>query len=174
MEKGIGSYIYSLIPISILRDNRLTSLEKLLLIQIISLCKQKGYCWATNKYFAELNNVSRTTISKSVNNIATSNYINIQYEQQNLNNSKRKIELTPVLNNQIKRIKESFDTSIKEKFKQYNKNDDNKIDKIYTKDENGNEYWHGVKIEYNEATKEEQEEIRRLMKEIQSNRKDDK
>ena len=163
-----------MIPISILRDNRLTSLEKLLLIQIISLCKQKGYCWATNKYFAELNNVSRTTISKSVNNIAASNYINIQYEQQNLNNSKRKIELTPVLNNQIKRIKESFDTSIKEKFKQYNKNNDNKIDKIYTKDENGNEYWHGVKIEYNEATKEEQEEIRRLMKEIQSNRKDDK
>ena len=174
MEKGIGSYICSLIPISILRDNRLTSLEKLLLIQIISLCKQKGYCWATNKYFAELNNVSRTTISKSVNNIAASNYINIQYQQQNLNNSKRKIELTPVLNNQIKRIKESFDTSIKEKFKQYNKNNDNKIDKIYTKDENGNEYWHGVKIEYNEATKEEQEEIRRLMKEIQSNRKDDK
>jgi len=174
MEKGIGSYIYSLIPISILRDNRLTSLEKLLLIQIISLCKQKGYCWATNKYFAELNNVSRTTISKSVNNIAASNYINIQYEQQNLNNSKRKIELTPVLNNQIKRIKESFDTSIKEKLKQYNKNNDNKIDKIYTKDENGNEYWHGVKIEYNEATKEEQEKIRRLMKEIQSNRKDDK
>lgn len=163
-----------MIPISILRDNRLTSLEKLLLIQIISLCKQKGYCWATNKYFAELNNVSRTTISKSVNNIAASNYINIQYEQQNLNNSKRKIELTPVLNNQIKRIKESFNTSIKEKFKQYNKNNDNKIDKIYTKDENGNEYWHGVKIEYNEATKEEQEEIRRLMKEIQSNRKDDK
>ena len=174
MEKGIGSYIYSLIPISILRDNRLTSLEKLLLIQIISLCKQKGYCWATNKYFAELNNVSRTTISKSVNNIAASNYINIQYEKENLNNSKRKIELTPVLNNQIKRIKEGFDTSIKEKFKQYNKNNDNKIDKIYTKDENGNEYWHGVKIEYNEATKEEQEEIRRLMKEIQSNRKDDK
>jgi len=174
MEKGIGSYIYSLIPISILRDNRLTSLEKLLLIQIISLCKQKGYCWATNKYFAELNNVSRTTISKSVNNIAASNYINIQYEKQNLNNSKRKIELTPVLNNQIKRIKESFDTSIKEKLKQYNKNNDNKIDKIYTKDENGNEYWHGVKIEYNEATKEEQEKIRRLMKEIQSNRKDDK
>ena len=174
MEKGIGSYIYSLIPISILRDNRLTSLEKLLLIQIISLCKQKGYCWATNKYFAELNNVSRTTISKSVNNIAASNYINIQYEQQNLNNSKRKIELTPVLNNQIKHIKESFDTGIKEKCKQYNKNNDNKIDKIYTKDENGNEYWHGVKIEYNEATKEEQEEIRRLMKEIQSNRKDDK
>ena len=118
--------------------------------------------------------VSLTTISKSVNNIAASNYINIQYQQQNLNNSKRKIELTPVLNNQIKRIKESFDTSIKEKFKQYNKNNDNKIDKIYTKDENGNEYWHGVKIEYNEATKEEQEEIRRLMKEIQSNRKDDK
>jgi len=174
MEKGIGSYIYSLIPISILRDNRLTSLEKLLLIQIISLCKQKGYCWATNKYFAELNNVSRTTISKSVNNIAASNYINIQYEKQNLNNSKRKIELTPVLNNQIKRIKESFDTSIKEKLKQYNKNNDNKIDKIYTKNENGNEYWHGVKIEYNKAKKEEQEEIRRLIKEIQSNRKDDK
>lgn len=174
MEKNIGSYIYSLIPISILRDNRLTSLEKLLLIQIISLCKQKGYCWATNKYFAELNNVSRTTISKSVNNIAASNYINLEYEKQNLNNSKRKIKLTPVLNNEIKRIKESFDTSFKEKFKQYNKNKDNKIDKIYCVDDDGNEYWHGIKIEYKEASKEEQEEIRRLMKEIQTNRKEDK
>lgn len=37
-------YIKPIIPLSVLSDNRISSLEKLLLIHIISLCNNKGYC----------------------------------------------------------------------------------------------------------------------------------
>ena len=47
---------------SVLRDNRLTFLERLLLIHIISLCKKNGYCWATNRYFCDIYNVTQVTI----------------------------------------------------------------------------------------------------------------
>lgn len=172
MNKDIITYIHSLIPISILRDNNLTSLEKLLLIEIISLCRQKGYCWATNKYFSSINNVSRTTISKSINNIASCNYIKIEYDNKNLNNSKRKIRISEVLNLELNSIKENLNTSIKETFKQYNKNNNNKINNIYTEDEEGNEYWHGIKIENKKATSEEQDILKNMINEI-TNRTED-
>lgn len=172
MDKDIITYIYSLIPISILRDNNLTSLEKLLLIEIISLCKQKGYCWATNKYFSNTNNVSRTTISKSINNIASCNYIKIEYDNKKLNNSKRKIRLSEVLNIELNSIKENLNTSIKETFKQYNKKNNNKINNIYTEDQEGNEYWCGIKIENKKATSEEQDILRNMINEI-TNRTED-
>lgn len=172
MNKDIITYIHSLIPASILRDNNLTSLEKLLLIEIISLCKQKGYCWATNKYFSDINNVSRTTISKSINNIASCNYIKIEYDNKNLNNSKRKIRLSEVLNLELNSIKENLNTSIKETFKQYNKKNNNKINNIYTEDEEGNEYWNGIKIENKKATSEEQDILRNMINEITNGMED--
>lgn len=172
MNKDIITYIYSLIPISILRDNNLTSLEKLLLIEIISLCKQRGYCRATNKYFSNINNVSRKTISKSINNIASCNYIKIEYDNKNLNNSKRTIRLSEVLNLELNSIKENLNTSIKETFKQYNKNNNNKINNIYTEDEEGNKYWHDIKIENKKETSEEQDILRNMINEITNGMED--
>lgn len=51
MERDIDTFISLVIPTSLLEDNRLTFLERLLLIDITSLCKKRGYCWATNEYF---------------------------------------------------------------------------------------------------------------------------
>ena len=42
----------------------------------------------------------------------------------------------------------------------------NIINKIYTRDEEGNEYWNGKKIESKEATQEEIEELENLLKEF--------
>ncbi len=106
------NYIYSLIPITTLSDNRLTSLEKLLLFHIVSLCKQKDYCWATNKYFCDIYNVSRQTVSKSINNLSKSNYLKSDYTRTNINSSKRKIALSDDFKDQIKSIKDNFNTSI--------------------------------------------------------------
>ena len=36
---------------SVLGDNRLTYFGRILLIDIVSLCKKNGYFWPTNKYF---------------------------------------------------------------------------------------------------------------------------
>ena len=47
MERDVSLFM----PTSLLEDGRLTFLERLLLIDILSLCKKKGYCWANNEYF---------------------------------------------------------------------------------------------------------------------------
>ena len=159
MEK----YINPITPISALSDNRISSLEKLLLMHIISLCKQKGYCWATNSYFMDIYGYSKQTIFKSINKLASLNYINLNYDNEAVNNSKRTITLSEVLNKTIQDIQENFNTGIQPKFKQYNKNN---INKIYYKDNLGNEYWNGTKISNKEATKEEREELERLLKEF--------
>ena len=151
---------------SVLRDNRLTFLERLLLIHIISLCKKNGYCWATNRYFSDIYNVTTVTISKSISNLATFGYIKTEYDNTSTNNSKRIIKLSEVLNLKIKSIKDNFNTSYKQNFKQYNNKLNKKEDSIYYKDEDGNEYWHGKLIPKNEATIEEQEELKKLLSDI--------
>ena len=151
---------------SVLRDNRLTFLERLLLIHIISLCKKNGYCWATNRYFCDIYNVTQVTISKSISNLATFGYIKTEYDNKGTNNSKRIIKLSEVLNLKLKSIKDNFNTGYKQNFKQYNNKLNKKEDSIYYKDEDGNEYWHGKLIPKNEATFEEQEELKKLLSDI--------
>ena len=55
MEEFINAFI----PISVLSDSRISSLEKLLLLHTISLRKNKGYCRATNKYFINIHGYSK-------------------------------------------------------------------------------------------------------------------
>ena len=68
-------FINPILPISVLSDSRISSLEKLLLLHIISLCKNKEYCWATNSYFMIVHGYSKETISRSINYLAFLNYI---------------------------------------------------------------------------------------------------
>ena len=123
---------------SVLRDNRLTFLERLLLIHIISLFKRNGYCWATNRYFCDIYNVTQVTISKSISNLAAFGYIKTEYDNKSTNNSKRIIKLSEVLNLKLKSIKDNFNTCYKQNFKQYNNKLNKKEDSIYYKDEDGN------------------------------------
>lgn len=130
MERENNSFISLVIPTRILGDKNITSLEKILLMIIISLCKKKGYCWATNEYFKNILKVSKQTISKSIGNLSDYNYVKLEYEMHENNNSKRKIRISEVLKNEITDIQDSFNTSIQENFKQYNKNNYNKINNI--------------------------------------------
>ena len=62
-------------------------------------------------------------------------------------------------------VKSSKD--ILEAYLKANKDDHyNFEDSIYYKDEYGNEYWHGKLIPKNEATIEEQEELKKLLSDI--------
>lgn len=67
---------------------------------------------------------------------------------------------------ELKSIKDNFNTGYKQNFKQYNNKLNKKEDSIYYKDEYGNEYWHGKLIPKNEATIEEQEELKKLLSDI--------
>ena len=121
---------------------------------------------ATNRYFCDIYNVTSVTISKSIGNLAIFNYIKTEYDNKSTNNSKRIIKLSEVLNFKIKSIKENYNTSYKEKFKQDNNKLNKKENKIYYKDEDGNEYWHDQLIPRNEASIKEQEDIRKLLSDI--------
>ena len=169
MDKENINFINVILPNSILGDNNITPLERLLLISILSLCKQKGYCWATNEYFAELFNVRKQTISKSISSLSKNNYIELKFDNSEKNNSKRIIKKSEALTKIISGIKENMNTSVNKNLNQYNKYNNKKkniINEIYTRDEDGNEYWNGKIIEQKEATQEEIEELENLLKEF--------
>ena len=169
MDKEYISFINVILPTSILGDNNITPLERLLLISILFLCKQKGYCWATNDYFVELFNVRKQTIPKSISSLSKNNYVELKFDNSEKNNSKQIIKISEALTKIILGIKENMNTSINENHNQYNRYNNkrkNIINKIYTRDEERNEYWNGKKIESNEATQEEIEELENLLKEF--------
>lgn len=77
-------YIKCIIPFSVLQNDKLTSLEKLILIHIISFSKNNDvYYWGTNQYFCDIYKVSRQTISKSINNLVKLGYLRSGYDKFN-------------------------------------------------------------------------------------------
>ena len=62
MENREPSY-YSTIPAPVRYDKRLTPNAKILYAEITSLTNQLGFCYASNKYFQDLYQVSKQSIS---------------------------------------------------------------------------------------------------------------
>ena len=104
---------YYQIPIIIYSDVNLSSTEKLLMSQLISLTFKNGYCFASNEYLANSMNVTKRTISKSLSNLKTQNYIIISYENQ-----ARKIYLNKekVMTKTSISMEEKFQSNIEKKF----------------------------------------------------------
>jgi hypothetical protein len=74
MERPEPSY-YAIIPANVRYDHRLTPNMKLLYGEITSLCNSKGFCWAENRYFSELYNVTKETVSLWVNTLIKYEYL---------------------------------------------------------------------------------------------------
>ena len=96
METKKKNY-YAVIPANVRYDKRLKPNAKLLYGEITALCNEKGYCWASNSYFAELYEVKKETISRYISQLAEYKYI---YVKMNINiktkrTSSRIIQLNP-------------------------------------------------------------------------------
>ena len=74
MEKGY----YAILPANVRYDKNLTPNAKLLYAEITALTNEKGYCWATNSYFAKLYGVSKYTITCWIKNLKDSGYITVK------------------------------------------------------------------------------------------------
>jgi uncharacterized phage protein (TIGR02220 family) len=61
-------------------DKRLPANSKLLYGEITALCNEKGFCWAGDKYFADLYGVSKTTVQNWLKALFENNYISKEIE----------------------------------------------------------------------------------------------
>lgn len=76
-----GGY-YAVIPATILNDNDLSATEKLLYGYVSQLSNAKGYCFASNKYLAEITRTSISTVSKGINKLIKKEYLKYEYEYE--------------------------------------------------------------------------------------------
>ena len=74
-QQSINKSYYAIIPANVRYDNDLTPNAKLLYGEITALCNEKGYCWASNDYFAELYKTSTRTISRWIKQLISKGYI---------------------------------------------------------------------------------------------------
>lgn len=94
MSDKIQKNYYAIIPANVRYDKRLKPLARLLYSEITALCNEKGYCWASNSYFAELYEIANETISRYISQLKEYGYITIYYEKTNENIDKRKIYIS--------------------------------------------------------------------------------
>lgn len=163
---------YWIIPLTVGLDNNLKPLDKLIYAQILSLSKTKGYCYATNNYFAKLNNyLTKRTIINSLKILKMYNYIKIEIGNKEVNNSKRKIYITDeeVLKKYSLSMEIKNNTSSEKNYNQNIINHNNKINNkrpIISYDNDGVMLWNGKRCEREEASLEEIEELELLLSEF--------
>jgi len=87
---------YSICPHSWALDKEIRNELGLLLI-ITSLCQKEGYCYASNKYFAELFGELEPNISRKLKKLEAKKYIEIVYEKRGFEITKRQIRLSKMI-----------------------------------------------------------------------------
>lgn len=73
---------YAIIPAEVRYDPDLPPNAKLLYGEITALCNETGYCWATNRYFAELYGVSVRSVQNWITALNEKKYIQIKMSKK--------------------------------------------------------------------------------------------
>ena len=92
-----------------------------LLLLISNLCAKLGYCYAGNKYFADMFDCTEVSISTKLRKLCDKNYIEINYTKRGCEIVERKIRLKNFLTDDLKK----FEPTIKKDFKENNININN-------------------------------------------------
>lgn len=161
MEEKIFKSYYAIIPASVRYDSELTANAKLLYGEITALCNEKGYCWATNSYFAELYKTSPITISRWIRSLREKGYIKTEFIYREGTNEidKRYIQICG------EGINKNVKTPINKNVKENNNIINNTMNNIYSKSKPVPNWLNGV--ENDPMTVEEQKELEALIEDLQ-------
>lgn len=66
---------YGILPSKVRYDERLKPMEKIIFSELTALVRKKGYCYASNMYFATLYGVHKSTVSAWISNLAKCGHI---------------------------------------------------------------------------------------------------
>ncbi len=121
---------YLITPYSLFKISDLKLLSKMILSEIISLSKLKGYCYASNSYFSNLYMITARTVSKAVSELIDNGYITIKVFKNNSRKIKVNYEKLKGLNVFLPEMKEKFSYP-PEKSSTYNNNYNNKYNNSY-------------------------------------------
>ena len=147
---------FAIIPANVRYDEELPPNAKLLYGEITSLCNEKGYCWATNQYFADLYKVSKITVSRWISALNKKGYISVEtlYKEGTKEIIGRHLYIvnTPINENvnryiqkDLEDVHKNVNTPINENVKDNNKVINNKFNNkkdIYTPKHKYGEYSH--------------------------------
>ena len=124
---------YAVIPAFVRYDSELTPNAKLLYGEITALCNEKGYCFASNKYFADLYSVKTRSITDWISQLKDKGYIKLKllYKENSKEVKSREIYITnfrevsqkntpPIENNhQVNNIIYNNNNTVNNKSKEY-------------------------------------------------------
>lgn len=86
---------YAVIPASVRYDDRISANAKLLFGEVTALANARGYCWATNNYFARLYKVRKNTVSRWLAELVAADVLAINIDRHKGN--RRRITLSSKL-----------------------------------------------------------------------------
>lgn len=113
---------FVIIPPEVRYDSRLKDKAKLLYGEILALSNKKGYCYATNNYFAKLYGISTTTVSLLIKNLVDAGHIEsvLIYKEGT----------KEILNRYLRIFKEGYLRNLKEGIKENLKENNTSINNI--------------------------------------------
>jgi hypothetical protein len=124
MEEQQKAY-YAIIPANVRYDKDLAPNAKLLYGEITALCNEKGYCWASNQYFAELYGASVLSVKRWINSLVTKGYVyrTLTYKSNSKEVDKRILSIDSGIKIDTTSVQKCYDPSIK--------NDTTSVQKCY-------------------------------------------
>lgn len=125
MEDDIRANYFAIIPAYIRYNKELKFGERLMYGEITALSNKEGYCYAKNKYFADLYDVSQSTISRWISHLAELNSIDVQIirnERKEIIERRIYIKDTPYMQNCVYPYTQNNQYPIRKKSKDNNIN----------------------------------------------------
>jgi len=88
------------IPLEILKNENLSDKEKILYSIILGLSIETGYCYANNRYFSKILNITMGRISKVISSLKEKGFIdvNLIYEKESKKIERREIRPMVIFN----------------------------------------------------------------------------